>query len=75
MDECATGVDLCVKEASDCMNKEGDYECLCKPGYGFEQYGSGRICIGESFTCKHHHTIKTIPLLRIKPLFDGNKKP
>ena len=33
IDECASGIYECVKNVTSCINTEGSYECVCKPGY------------------------------------------
>jgi hypothetical protein len=42
VDECNfSGVHTCDDSSrADCMNTEGSYKCVCKPGYK----GDGRIC-------------------------------
>lgn len=43
IDECARGIAQCSPFA-DCVNQEGSYGCVCRPGY----IGNGQECIGES---------------------------
>ena len=41
IDECETMMDDCDENA-DCINTEGSFECVCKPGYT----GDGKDCEG-----------------------------
>ena len=42
VDECAFGIHTCDDSArADCINTQGSYECVCKPGY----IGNGESCI------------------------------
>ena len=42
VDECAVGASDCGANA-DCVNSEGSYNCICKPGFtGNETFCSGK---------------------------------
>ena len=44
INECEMNEDTCDDQAvADCINTNGSYECICKPGYS----GDGYICTGK----------------------------
>ena len=47
IDECETMTDDCDENA-DCINTEGSFECVCKPGYT----GDGKDCEGIYMDCE-----------------------
>ena len=75
VDECAFGMHSCDDSTrADCINTDGSYECICKPGF----IGNGELCTPfgiwrNATTCSSvaKAYIYTIPLAHARTVIGG----